>query len=190
MLRARRRRHAVPRRNCQHAGPAAGETAASAANRRSTARRLVAGPIRQRARDLGHECRLAVRDWRRAFSGRRALPPEHCRDSYPAPSRAPRGYRAARRTLPGPLCRQVSQAAHRLRCGGNRGDDGAPMARQRSRVGAQHRAGGPDGGSVGDADLGPPPRSHPAAGRRSARAAVARGRRAGVHREGSGTPRR
>ena len=77
-----------------------------------------------------------------------------------------------------------------FRGGGNRGDDGAPMARQRTGVGAQHRAGGPHGGSVGDADLGPPPRSHSAAGRRSARAAVARRRRAGVHRESSRTPRR
>ena len=58
-LRARGRRHAVPRRDRQRAAAAAGAAVARARDRRIRARRLVAHAARRRARDLGDQRRPA-----------------------------------------------------------------------------------------------------------------------------------
>ena len=94
LLRARRRRHAVPRRDRQHAGAAAGQAAARAADRRGAAGRLVAAAVRQRARAVGDQRRPAGRDRRRPLPRGPALPAEHRGDPPAAAARAARGHRA------------------------------------------------------------------------------------------------
>ncbi len=68
-LRARRRRHAVPRRDREHSGRAAGAAAARARGRRVRAARLVAHAARRRARARGDERRhRRQRSTRAAFA--------------------------------------------------------------------------------------------------------------------------
>ena len=61
LFRAGRRRHAVPRRDRQHADPSAAEAAARAADRRGAEGRIVARHFRQRPRDLGDQRRSVGR---------------------------------------------------------------------------------------------------------------------------------
>ena len=70
LLRAGRRRHAVPRRDRQHAAEPAGQAAARAADRRVPPGGLVAGAPGRRARPRGHQRRRRARRWPRAASAR------------------------------------------------------------------------------------------------------------------------
>ena len=97
LLRDGRRGHAVPRRDRQHADAPAGEAAARAADRRNAARRLVARPLRQRARPVGDQRRPATEIAGGPVPRGSALPPQHRRHS---PAAAARPARRRRRRSP------------------------------------------------------------------------------------------
>ena len=129
------------------------------------ARRLVARPLRQRARALGHQRRPAGRDRRRAVSRGPPLPSEHRRHPPAAAARAPRGHRARWPRISW----RIYAARYRkpiagFDAGRDRGAARAPLARQRARAGAQHRARGADGGPRGDDDRGAAPQPASARG--------------------------
>ena len=132
-------------------------------------------------------------DRRRALPRGPALSSEHRRHPPAAAARAARGHRRARaRTSWRIYAARYRKPLAGFDAGGAGGAAGAPLARQRARAGAQHRARGADGGSGGDVDRR---RGTSACGRAAARAArrgdlVARGGGARVHREGPGAARR
>ena len=68
------------------------------------------------------------------------LPAEHDRDSPAAAARSARGHSAAGEALPPPARAALSQAADRIRSGGDADPDGSPLARQRARDGSLGRA--------------------------------------------------
>jgi DNA-binding NtrC family response regulator len=87
-LRTRRRRHAVPRRNCQRAAEPAAEAAARARDRRLRARRLVADASLQRPHRVGDQLESRRRSRRRTLPPGLALPAEHHRDCIAAAARS------------------------------------------------------------------------------------------------------
>ena len=112
-LRARRRQHAVPRRDRQRAADPAAEAAARDRDRRVRAARLVEDAQGQRAADLGDQRRPQRRSRRPAASGRTCFPAEHDRDPPAAAARSARGHPAARQALPPPARAALSQARSR-----------------------------------------------------------------------------
>ena len=109
-LRARRRRHAVPRRDRQRPAQPAGQAAARARDRRVRARRIVAHAPRRRAHHLGDQRRPRRRSRGRPLPPGPALPPEHDRDPPAAAARAARGHPAARAALPAAARAALPQA--------------------------------------------------------------------------------
>ena len=95
-LRARGRRHAVPRRDRQRAAGAAGAPLARARDGRVRARRLLAHAARRRARGVGDERGPAGDDPRRALPRGPAVPHQHGRDPAAAVAGAARGDPRAR----------------------------------------------------------------------------------------------
>ncbi len=95
-VRARRRRHAVPRRDREHPAGPAGASAARARGRRVRAPRLLAHAASRRARARGDEREHRGRDRGRPLPQRLALSAQH--DPHPpaAAARARRRHRAAR----------------------------------------------------------------------------------------------
>ena len=119
-LRARRRRHAVPRRDRQRAAQPAAEAAARARDRRLRARRLVAHAAGQRPHRLGDQLEPRRRGRRRPLPPGSAVPAEHDRDPAAAAARAARGHPGAGHALPARSTRsataRTSPASSRRRC--------------------------------------------------------------------------
>ncbi len=80
-LRARRRRHAVPRRDRERAAEPAAQAAARAGDGRFRAGRIVAHAPGQRPHRLRHEREPRRRSGQRTLPPGSAVPPEHDRDS-------------------------------------------------------------------------------------------------------------
>ena len=95
LLRAGRRRHALPRRDRQHADGAAGQAAARACRRASsTPVGSSRGEARGRAGDRGHQRATARRGGRGALPRGPALPAQHGGDAAAPAARAARGHSA------------------------------------------------------------------------------------------------
>ena len=99
-LRARRRRHAVPRRDRRLPLPRAGQAAARAAGRRDRAPRRPPDAQGQRAHRRRDQRRPARAGQGRALPLRPVLPAQCVPDPHPAAARAQGGHLAARQALP------------------------------------------------------------------------------------------
>ena len=99
-VRARRRRHAVPRRDRRHEPERAGQGPARAAGERARARRRRRDDQGRRARRRRDEQGSAGRDRRGPVPRGPLLPARGRADRAAAAARAPRGHPGARRALP------------------------------------------------------------------------------------------
>ena len=100
LLRARPRRHAVPRRDHRDAAGAAGQAAARARDGHVHARRLHGGPGNRRARHRRHQPPARAGRVVRQAARRPAVPPERVPDRAAAAARPLRGRAAAGPALP------------------------------------------------------------------------------------------
>ena len=144
-VRARRRRHAVPRRNRQRAAEPAAEAAARARDRRLRARRVVAHAARQRAHRVGDQLQSRRRSRRRPLPPGSAVPPEHDRDPAAAAARSARGHPGAGDALPAAARAALPEEHHRLRAGRAAGAARSSVAGQHPRARSRGRARRADG---------------------------------------------
>ncbi len=108
-LRARRRQHAVPRRDRQRADDAAAEAAPRDRDRRVRAPGLVEDAQGQRPADLGDQRRPQRGGRGRPLPPGPLLPAQHDRDPPAAAARSPRGHSPAGPALPPAARAAVSQ---------------------------------------------------------------------------------
>ena len=139
-VRARRRRHAVPRRNRRHEPQDAGQGAARAAGAGRRAGRRRGQRARRRARARGDEQGSADRDPRLALPRRPVLPPQRHPDLRAAAARARRRRAAAGRVLHVGAGARVRAAAQDVRPAGDEHAAALPLAGQRPRDAQRARA--------------------------------------------------
>ena len=145
-LRARRRRHALPRRDRQRPGEPAGQAPARARDRGVRAGRLLAHAAVRRAPPLGDQRRPARRGRRGPLPPGPPLPPEHGRD--PRARRCASGARTSR-CSPSTSCGARRSATARAVAGFEpealRGAPRPSLAGQRAGARPRRRAGGAHG---------------------------------------------
>src|ERR1035437_3133787 len=138
-LRARGRRHALPRRDREPLAGAAGEAPSRAAGRRVRTRGFLALAPRGRAHPRGDQRRRA-RGGRRGEVPRGSfLPPEHRGDPPAAAARAARRHSAARRSFPQTVRGALSPPGHGVFTRRHARAPRVFLARQRARARARDR---------------------------------------------------